>query len=329
MRGGNRIFRKKYSEDQVIKFVTEYKQQNKVFWSPTLKKECLDYKKWYYSIVYKLDRPSANLFFFLLQPPHYSKYSGKQLTMEEYSYSETYKGWTGFKKYTKEEQEKRVWCKIADHSSSSTKESRMQNSKRMKEYYKSDAGILARNKKSKSMLAFYKTEKGRQHKKCSNLKQSSTMKEKIQKGLFTPTITNTWTHWDAKIIDKDKNVKRFRSSWEACFFYSNSHLKYESIRTTIETTGQIVICDFYDDVDRVMFEIKPRNRYNIEIDKIVALQKYCFNNNIKFIWINENNILEYIDIEDILNDEQNKEQFLKMLKCKTIKDVYERRCIKN
>ena len=40
-------------------------------------------------------------------------------------------------------------------------------------------------------------------------------------------------------------------------------------------------------------------------------------------------ILEYIDIEDILNDEQNKEQFLKMLKCKTIKDVYERRCIKN
>jgi hypothetical protein len=249
-------------------------------------------------------------------------FSGIQLTEEEFSYSETYKGWPGFKKYTIKEQKERVWTKLADRSIFSTKEFREQNSKRLKDFYQTDKGVKVRNIKSKKMLSFYKTENGRRIKDKSNLKQSRIMKEKIKNGSFTPTITNTWTHWDAKIVDKDGKTIQFRSSWEACFYYSNKHLKYENIRVKGKN-GKIYINDFYDENSNILYEIKPRDRYNIEIDKITTLQNYCFIKNIKFVWINENNILDYIDIKRICNDTQNVEQFLKMLKNKTIKQIYD------
>lgn len=320
MRGGNRIFRKAHTKKQIEGFVERYKKQNNKLWSPITKKNYADYKKWHCSITYNLDKPAANYFFFLLQPVHYSKYSGIQLSEKEYSYSETYKGWTGFLKYTLKEREQGVWRKIADRSALSTPEAKKLNSQRMKAFYQTEKGLQTKIKKSRSMLKFYNSQKGIRQKQVSAAKQSKTMRYKIQNGCFTPPITNTWTHWNAKIILRDGQIRQFRSSWEACFFYSNQHLEYETIR--IKRDNRVVICDFFDKQTKTVYEIKPRSRYNIEIDKILTIQKFCFENSFTFKWINENNILNFINVKQLQSDQNNNEQFLKLLKNTTIKKQY-------
>ena len=161
------------------------------------------------------------------------------------------------------------------------------------------------------MRQFYSTEEGRAHKKKCNIKQSNTIKVKIQNGEFTPPITNTWTHWKAYILQGNKTFK-FRSSWEACFWFCNQNLEYESIR--IKGKTKTYISDFYDSTTNTLYEIKPCNRYNIEIDKMNAIINYCISTNIKFVWINEKNISEYIREEIIYTNDSAIEQYKKLKK---------------
>ena len=142
------------------------------------------------------------------------------------------------------------------------------------------------------MLKFYNTEKGKLHKRKCSEKSSIILREKIQRGEWTPCITNTWTHWRACIYT-DTGIKKFRSSWEACFWVCNQQYSYETIR--VRSPGKVYVGDFFDLSTSTLIEIKPISRYNIEIDKMNALRLYCEDNNITFIWLNEYSIKPYID----------------------------------
>lgn len=172
---------------------------------------------------------------------------------------------------------------------------------------------------SQSKLKFFQTEKGKEVakqvgkknaintklfnnsdygkvvRKKAISKQSKTMKRKIANGEFTPPITNTFTHWDAFIDDK-----KFRSSWEACFWYSNQHLLYESkeCRTKIQSNDRVYVGDFFDVENKILYEIKPKSFFLKQSKKIDSLINHCKENNYKFVWINEFNIMDYIKSEE-------------------------------
>jgi hypothetical protein len=102
---------------------------------------------------------------------------------------------------------------------------------------------------------------------------------------------------------------------------------YENVR--ISTGNKVYVNDFFDEKTNTMYEIKPRSRYNIEIDKMTSLQKYCDEKQIKFIWINETNILDYIDVDNLVKDDYNSEQFIKLIKNPIIKNIYDHKYAKN
>ena len=291
MRGGNRTDRKEYTREYIESLVDSYKHNKCKLYNPLTGKKYKDYKQWFTNIVFWMDKPSANYFFYLLEPPHYSQYSGIPLTEESFSYSDTYKGWKGWKKYTPREIEQRVWMKLRNYKKTESEKKRIKES--LIEYNQSDKGVSQRRCKSKRMKSFYNTVEGQQHKRNCSKKSSKTLKRRIANGEITPNITNTWTHWNAKIILDNGAERKFRSSWEACFWYCNQHCKYENIR--VKTEKKVYVSDFYDETTNTLYEIKPRNRYNIEIDKMVSLQNYCDEHGIAFRWINEENILQYID----------------------------------
>ena len=62
----------------------------------------------------------------------------------------------------------------------------------------------------------------------------------------------------------------------------------------------------------ILYEIKPRSSYNTQVEKISKVIEFCKINKIKFIWINENNILKYIDESKIIG--YNRKQYDKMIK---------------
>jgi hypothetical protein len=289
-KGGDRTNRLYYSRDRIEELVQIYKENGNLLFSPITNKVHGTQLSWRCSLLYNMDKPSVNYFFYLLEEPHFSIYSKERLDERSFSYSETYRGWTGWKKYTPEEIKKRVWMRMFNRSVSEDRRSVISNT--LKEYNKTPEGISQRIKKSTRMRKYYATEAGREEKRKLGQKQSMTMKRLIASGVYTPTITNTWTHWNAKII-VNGTVKRFRSSWEACFWFCNQHCEYETIRVTCQ--DKIFVSDFFDRNTNTLYEIKPRNRYNIEIKKMTALQNYCKQNNLKFIWINENNIKSYIN----------------------------------
>jgi len=303
--GGNTTSRVEWSVSQIHDLVSKYKSQDHEFYNPITSKVLLSKKAWKSSISVKMSFNSANLFFFLLEPPHFSKLSNETLTICDYNYR-----LGGFSKYTKEEINKKLYHKLRDYTSiSDTTKTKISNT--LREYNNSEAGREARLEKSCRMKQFYSTPFGKDHKKQCNIKQSITLKHMIQSGIFTPPITNTWTHWKAYII-QDQIIHKFRSSWEACFWFCNQHLEYETIR--IRGSTKTYISDFYDPITNTLYEIKPCSRYNIEINKMNAIINHCINNNIKFIWINEKNIANYINEGVILTNDSATTQYKKLKK---------------
>jgi len=167
---------------------------------------------------------------------------------------------------------------------------------------------------SKHLKQHFKTPAGIAQIKQSAAKQSKTMKKLIADGKFTPPITNSWTHWDAEILSENGNIKKFRSSWEAAFWLSNQHLEYETIRIPYELDGKskMYIADFYVRDKNIVYEIKPRNSWKSQNGKMQEIITYCIQHNITFIWINEDNILHYINKNDFKNT-NNKKQLTKLL----------------
>ena len=157
------------------------------------------------------------------------------------------------------------------------------------------------------MKEWYSTDAGQAQIERSKLHNSKIMKDKIRNGEFTPRITNTWTHWTATATANGK-IYKFRSSWEACFWICNQHLSYETLRIPYNKNGEqhTYIADFHDTITNTLYEIKPRSSFNDQIDKMTSIINHCIKVGIKFVWINEDNIWQWID-ESII-DEVNKPQ---------------------
>lgn len=134
-------------------------------------------------------------------------------------------------------------------------------------------------------------EKNKESRQKGSAKISKTMKQKIADGLFTPPITNTWTKWRA-YINLNNNIIKFRSNWEALFFLHNTKLKFEKTRIKyfINNDEKIYITDFTDDINKIIYEIKPLSTQNNELNKIKtqAALDWCNKNNYKYIIIDEN-----------------------------------------
>lgn len=215
-------------------------------------------------------------------------------------------------------------CKISkpwlrNRAWSDNQKSKFRKSKQ--KWYKTESGVAHRKKMSKfnseNMKRFNSTPQGIENIKRNAELSSLRMREKIARGEFTPCITNTRTHWEAVIVLPNSDVRKFRSSWEAVFWASNMYLEFESFRIPwIESSGKkrSYIPDFYDSKNRIIYEIKPRCNFIKQDEKMQQAIQYCLDNNIKFIWINEENIINYINTElDIYQSDKNKEQLNKVL----------------
>ena len=114
--------------------------------------------------------------------------------------------------------------------------------------------------------------------------QSITVKKKIQDGLWTPCVTNSWARSRVKIDNTP-----FRSSWEAIFYLLNPSVIFEKIRIPYIFNGDnhIYIIDFVDEENRIIYEIKPKGN---QIDEKVQIkEKYAIQ------WAEENNyVFEFI-----------------------------------
>lgn len=163
---------------------------------------------------------------------------------------------------------------------------------------------------SQKLKKYFKTPTGKAQLREVAKLRSDLMKEKILNGKFTPNITNSFTHWNAE-VEYDGKIKKFRSSWEACVWISNPHLQYETIRIPLDSGG-CVITDFIDVEDRIIYEIKPSTFWMRQQEKMDTIINYSINNNFKFIWINERNILNYVDKSKFTSD-FNKKQLKAML----------------
>lgn len=194
----------------------------------------------------------------------------------------------------------RIWVKYYDIKARGRKISIARKITNQTEYGKEVLKYVGEINSVK-MKNYFQTDEGKKSMKLRAEKNSTTMKRKIANGEFTPCITNTRTHWDAKIILDDATVRRFRSSWEAVFWNSNKHLKFELLRIPwidLNNKRHSYIVDFYDISKNIIYEIKPKNTWPAQDVKMQQVIEYCLVNNIKFIWINEDNILSFIDEND-------------------------------
>lgn len=157
------------------------------------------------------------------------------------------------------------------------------------------------------------------HSEETKIKQSKTMKSKIKNGDFTPQITNSWTHHNNKFVYNHIN---FRSSWELLFYllnYKKYNLKFEKIRIpyydTLKNKMRIYIADFFDEDNKIVYEIKPSEHIKFNLDKIIWAKKYCQDNNYKFELITNEYFINNFNL-DIYNyiDKDNINYFKKLFK---------------
>jgi hypothetical protein len=306
----SRYDRKKYSDVEIINFVNSVNGFKSLFSEKTF----LSKNKWINDVVRRLDVESSNKFFFLLEEKNNAIPicigCGDKLTIVEYNYRAGAKN--KFLKYCKKCQYEYKWISKRDNIKIAKK---IQKTK--KKWLASDDAKLFYERlgkhNSKHLKRWYQTEEGKQSLKNGGKKISVIIKKMIADGTFTPNITNTFTHWDAA-VKVGKMKKRFRSSWEACFWLSNQHLDYETIRIPHITEfgiSKTYIGDFFDNKKKLLYEIKPKSffiKYKHKMDSII---EYCSKNGLKFIWINEFNILDYIS-KDACS--KNINQYQKLLK---------------
>jgi len=167
---------------------------------------------------------------------------------------------------------------------------------------------------SAKMKEYVKTQKGAEQVARSRVAGKERMLKKIADG-YTPPVNNRWTHWTAQAIFPDGTIKKYRSSWEVCFHLSHPRLNYEQYRVPYVDeagTNRTYIADFYDTQYNILYELKPRSVFAQQVVKMNAVISHCLQNDIKFIWINEDNILEHIQVE--LCRATNEAQLDKMLK---------------
>lgn len=324
--GGNTHDKQQRYSDMALASLIEiyYQSENKLkslFDGKILKTN----SSWKDNVARYLDKESRNKLYFQIEVLEsgtcYCNYCKIKLTVADFDYTRGYRNKRyGFGKYCKSCSKKRIFV---------TKEGNIKDFCKLKKtlsialtkFYTTKKGIQIKKRtgqiNSKKLKRYFSTEKGIAQIEKSKIVNSVKMREKIANGEFSPKITNSWTHWSATAMLKGIEYK-FRSSWEACFFISNQSkyaLEYETLRIPyIDNIGiaRTYIGDFFDRDRSILFELKPRASFIKQQQKMNTVINYCISHNIKFIWINESNILNYIDEDKF--DENNIIQYGKLIK---------------
>lgn len=308
--GGNRYgSRKAYSNIEIHQLYEKYLCNNNRLESLFSDKICKDQVAWLNDLSRHMDRDSR-LRFTVLLGDRSCKGCNKKIGLSNFA-----KVAATFGHYCRTCTDARVWSK-AEYIDVAVLSQRGQNITNAKlAHYQSEKGRMTKAAigaaNSIRMKAWFQTDAGREQIERVGKKQSKIMKDKIRNGSFIPRITNSWTHWTAVAII-DGETHRFRSSWEACFWICNRHLNYETLRIPYEKDGEChtYIADFHDSVTNTLYEIKPRSSFNDQIYKMTTIINHCIEVGIKFVWVNEYNIWQWID--ESMIDDVNKPQLDKL-----------------
>ena len=166
-------------------------------------------------------------------------------------------------------------------------------------------------------------------------KVSEKIKEKIQLGIWTPCVTNSWAHSKIKLKYYNGNDLveiEVRSSFEALFQLLNPSISYESLRILYYDSrlkkDRNYIVDFIDYDKKIVYEIKPSGEIGKRNnpDKFKALYNWANKNNYKVEIVTE----EYFETHEfkisLLKecDQEYRDKLIKKLKSyKTFKINYE------
>jgi hypothetical protein len=144
-------------------------------------------------------------------------------------------------------------------------------------------------------------------------KKSIHMKNIIEAGTFTPKTENRLSRWKAEY-----DGKVFRSSWEACFYFLNNHCEYEKVRIRYYDTNKnkerIYIVDFVDEINKILYEVRPKNLQHNMTDKLIAADKYMNSHGYTFKFIDEDyirSVKSLIESSDLSEDIKKKIRKLK------------------
>jgi hypothetical protein len=67
----------------------------------------------------------------------------------------------------------------------------------------------------------------------------------------------------------------------------------------------VYIPDFIDEDKKIIYELKPRRNFIKQQTKMDAGIEWSINHKYKFIWVNENNLLDYISEQDNKDSRNN------------------------
>jgi hypothetical protein len=127
-------------------------------------------------------------------------------------------------------------------------------------------------------------------------KMSDVMRNKILTGEFTPNTNNRYSN--KKLYSELTGLNNYRSSWEVMFHENNPHLDYELIRIpyTYDNKERVYIVDFCDQVNKVLYEVKPREFVNQPLNqsKFEAARLWCRENDYAFKIITKEDLCEKI-----------------------------------
>jgi len=293
--GGDRYgSRKAYGDDEIHQLYEKYIGNHNKFESLFSGKLCKSESAWLNDLSRNMDKDSRLRFTVLLRDKA-CKACNVKIDLTNYSKSSSTIG-----PYCKPCTDNRVWAKARHIGVEELSRRAKEITDAKLAHYQSERGEVTKStigaKNSANMRAWYQTDAGREQIERSRSHNSRVMRDKIRKGDFTPRITNTWTHWTATATVNGE-VHRFRSSWEACFWICNQHLSYETLRIPYAKDGEqhTYIADFHDTVTNTLYEIKPRSSFNDQIDKMTLIINHCMEVGIKFVWVNEHNIWQWID----------------------------------
>lgn len=113
------------------------------------------------------------------------------------------------------------------------------------------------------------------------LKISSSMKESIRAGKFTPKTNNYKNQRPIKYYDKSGNIVQVRSLWELIYRLNFPDLLYEQLRIlyfdNIKQKERVYITDFYDPATNTIIEIRPKAYQPLLCDKQKAVLEQGYN----------------------------------------------------
>lgn len=310
--GGNTYHRQHFTDVELKKLIKKINGFKSLFNDKIFGTE----KEWRANISRYLDSDSSNRFYFMIEElkglPQ-CRACSINLTINSFNYSGYNKG---FCKYCPECLSKEAWKFAANYSPTKLKDRRDKIQKRKLEFYQSEIGKQTAKtnggKISTALKQFHSTEEGLAARKKSAEINSKIMRDKILTGKFTPNSNNRNTHWNSEF-----NGKKYRSSWEALYQYSNPKAEYETLRIPYIHNGKelIYIVDFIDHHSKIVVEVKPRELFSDKKvkSKIAALETWAKDHNYTMV---------IFDINEIKKIPEPDYQLFNTLTANKIKKIY-------